>query len=204
MASSWPATPIRSTSSCPPRATPRPIAAAPVPLAWRLSANLRGRPHRHHPHLRRHPGTVRQLRPHRLQGHGARQGTPQPVDPRHRHAHFLGARHPEPHAPSRNRPAQPRQPAPAGDVRLRQGDHRAPRCSGPSAVGIMHLGDKTILQVGERSFCWMYENGHAKRIEVETGVSDGEWIEVTHRRAQAPIRRTLAMNPGRRSTAPSR
>ena len=47
---------------------------------------------------------------------------------------------------------------------------------------LMHLGDKTILQVGERSFCWMYENGHAKRIEVETGVSDGEWIEVTNRR----------------------
>ena len=48
---------------------------------------------------------------------------------------------------------------------------------------LMHLGDKTVLQVGEKSFCWMYENGHAKRIEVETGVSDGEWIEVTNRRA---------------------
>ncbi len=48
---------------------------------------------------------------------------------------------------------------------------------------LMHLGDKTVLQVGDRSFCWMYENGHAKRIEVETGVSDGEWIEVTNRRA---------------------
>ncbi len=47
---------------------------------------------------------------------------------------------------------------------------------------LMHLGDKTILQVGQRSFCWMYEDGHAKRIEVETGVSDGEWIEVTNRR----------------------
>ena len=48
---------------------------------------------------------------------------------------------------------------------------------------LMHLGDKTILQVGEKAFCWMYEDGHAKRIEVETGVSDGEWIEVTNRRA---------------------
>ncbi len=47
---------------------------------------------------------------------------------------------------------------------------------------LMHLGDKTILQVGEKSFCWIYEDGHAKRIEVETGVSDGEWIEVTNRR----------------------
>jgi HlyD family secretion protein len=48
---------------------------------------------------------------------------------------------------------------------------------------LMHQGDKTILQVGEQSFCWMYEDGHAKRIEVETGVNDGEWIEVTNRRA---------------------
>ena len=47
---------------------------------------------------------------------------------------------------------------------------------------LMHLGDKTILQVGERRFCWMYEDGRARRIEVETGVSDGEWIEITNRR----------------------
>ena len=49
-------------------------------------------------------------------------------------------------------------------------------------AALEHLGDKTILQVGEKSFCWVYENGRAKRIEVETGVSDGEWIEVTNRR----------------------
>jgi HlyD family secretion protein len=47
---------------------------------------------------------------------------------------------------------------------------------------LMHLGDKTVLQIGEKSFCWMYEDGHAKRMELETGVSDGEWIEVTNRR----------------------
>jgi HlyD family secretion protein len=47
---------------------------------------------------------------------------------------------------------------------------------------LMHLGDNTILQVGEKAFCWMYDNGHATRIELETGVSDGKWIEVTHRR----------------------
>ena len=39
----------------------------------------------------------------------------------------------------------------------------------PSSA-LMHLGDKTILQVGEKTFCWMYEDGRAKRIEVETGV----------------------------------
>ena len=48
---------------------------------------------------------------------------------------------------------------------------------------LMHLGEKTILQVGEKAFCWMYEDGHANRIEVQTGISDGEWIEVTNRRA---------------------
>ena len=53
----------------------------------------------------------------------------------------------------------------------------------------MHLGDKTILQVGEKTFCWMYEDGRAKRIEVETGVIGDldprrrQWIEVTNRRA---------------------
>jgi HlyD family secretion protein len=47
---------------------------------------------------------------------------------------------------------------------------------------LMHLGDKTVLQVGEKSFCWLYENGHAKQFEVERGVSDREWIEVTNRR----------------------
>ena len=49
-------------------------------------------------------------------------------------------------------------------------------------AALMHLGDKTVLQVGQRSFCWIYLDGHAKRIEVETGVSNGEWIEVTNRR----------------------
>jgi HlyD family secretion protein len=47
---------------------------------------------------------------------------------------------------------------------------------------LMHLGDKTVLQVGEKSFCWLYEDGHVKQFEVERGVSDGEWIEVTNRR----------------------
>jgi HlyD family secretion protein len=50
---------------------------------------------------------------------------------------------------------------------------------------LMHLGDKTVLKVGEKRFCWMYQNGRAHRFEVETGVSDGEWIEVTNRRAPA-------------------
>jgi HlyD family secretion protein len=46
---------------------------------------------------------------------------------------------------------------------------------------LMHI-EKTILHVGVKTFCWMYDDGHAKRIELETGLSDGEWIEVTNRR----------------------
>ncbi|HTU26839.1 MAG TPA: efflux RND transporter periplasmic adaptor subunit [Pirellulales bacterium] len=35
---------------------------------------------------------------------------------------------------------------------------------------------------GEKAFYWSYENGKAVRTEVQTGVSDGQWIEVTNRR----------------------
>src|SRR5271157_630353 len=49
---------------------------------------------------------------------------------------------------------------------------------------LMHI-EKTILHIGEKTFCWAYENGHAKRIEVETGLNDGEWIEVTNRQLPA-------------------
>jgi len=46
---------------------------------------------------------------------------------------------------------------------------------------LMHVGENTVLHIGEKTFCWIYEDGQAKRIEVETGLSDGEWIEVTNR-----------------------
>ena len=62
-------------------------------------------------------------------------------------------------------------------------------------AAVMHLGEKTILQVGDTTFCWMYENGRAKRIEVETGVSDGEWIEVTNRRASGSDAASTAGRP---------
>ena len=58
---------------------------------------------------------------------------------------------------------------------------------------LMHLGDRTILQVGQKSFCWTYRDGRAKRIEVETGVigdrdpsSGVQWIEVTRSRVPGP------------------
>jgi multidrug efflux pump subunit AcrA (membrane-fusion protein) len=43
----------------------------------------------------------------------------------------------------------------------------------------------TLTHVGEKTFYWSYDNGHAVRVEVQTGVSDGEWIEVTNRQLPA-------------------
>ncbi len=64
-------------------------------------ADLCGRPHRHRPHLRRHPRAVCRLRPHRLQGHRACERVSRPADRGLRHAHLLGAQRQEPHAPCR-------------------------------------------------------------------------------------------------------
>ncbi len=33
---------------------------------------------------------------------------------------------------------------------------------------------------GEKTFCWTYKEGRAVRTEVRTGISDGNWIEVTN------------------------
>jgi hypothetical protein len=41
----------------------------------------------------------------------------------------------------------------------------------------------SLVHSGEKTFYWSYEDGHAARVEVQTGVSDGEWIEVTNRLA---------------------
>lgn len=43
-----------------------------------------------------------------------------------------------------------------------------------------------LTHVGDQSFYWSYENGKAVRVEVQTGVSDGEWIEIASRRVRAP------------------
>ncbi|HQU41312.1 MAG TPA: efflux RND transporter periplasmic adaptor subunit [Pirellulales bacterium] len=46
-----------------------------------------------------------------------------------------------------------------------------------------------LAYAGEKTFCWIHENGKAVRIEVQTGVKDGKgkWVEVINRR-----RRTAA------------
>ena len=43
------------------------------------------------------------------------------------------------------------------------------------AAALVHNGDQT--------FYWRYEDGHALRTEVQTGISDGTWTEVTNRQA---------------------
>ncbi len=45
---------------------------------------------------------------------------------------------------------------------------------------------KALVHSGEQTFCWLYENGTAVRTEVETGVSDDKWVEVTNRRPPVP------------------
>jgi HlyD family secretion protein len=37
-----------------------------------------------------------------------------------------------------------------------------------------------ITHSGDRTYCWTYKDGRAERAEIRTGVSDGDWIEVTN------------------------
>ena len=48
--------------------------------------------------------------------------------------------------------------------------------------GVRALPLAALTYSGDQTFCWRYENGKAVRTEIQTGVSDGEWIEVTNRR----------------------
>ena len=44
-----------------------------------------------------------------------------------------------------------------------------------------HARISALMYVGEKTFCWLYEDGRARRVEVQTGLSDGKWMEVTNR-----------------------
>jgi HlyD family secretion protein len=50
--------------------------------------------------------------------------------------------------------------------------------------GVRALPAAALTYDGDQAFFWTYELGHATRNEVETGVSDGQWIEVTNRRVR--------------------
>ena len=55
--------------------------------------------------------------------------------------------------------------------------------------GVRAVPVDALVYSGDQTFCWHYENGHAVRTEIETGVSDGEWIEVTNTAPPSPGRR---------------
>jgi multidrug efflux pump subunit AcrA (membrane-fusion protein) len=46
--------------------------------------------------------------------------------------------------------------------------------------GVRALPLTALTHSGDKTFCWTYKDGHAVRTEIRTGVSDGEWIEVTN------------------------
>jgi len=55
--------------------------------------------------------------------------------------------------------------------------------------------EKTLPEKVPKIFFWSCENGHAVRTEVQVGVSDGQWIEVTNRQVRPK-------SPGEESWAP--
>lgn len=48
--------------------------------------------------------------------------------------------------------------------------------------GVRALPEAALIHDSDRTFCLVYKDGKAERIEVETGITDGEWVEVTNRR----------------------
>jgi HlyD family secretion protein len=52
--------------------------------------------------------------------------------------------------------------------------------------GVRALPVDALVYSGDQTFCWLYEKGKAVRTELETGVSDDQWIEVTNRRPPVP------------------
>jgi multidrug efflux pump subunit AcrA (membrane-fusion protein) len=47
------------------------------------------------------------------------------------------------------------------------------------------LPKSALTLAGGKSFIWRYEQGHAVRAEVQTGIEAGDWIEVTNRRVKS-------------------
>ena len=71
-------------------------------------------------------------------------------------------------------------------------------------AGVRALPVDTLVYSGDQTFCWLYQDGKAVRVELETGVSDDHWIEVTNRRPPLIPRRPRVRCPGNLSTGPSR
>jgi multidrug efflux pump subunit AcrA (membrane-fusion protein) len=52
-------------------------------------------------------------------------------------------------------------------------------------TGVRALPLASLITSGEQTFCMRYEKGRAARTEIQTGVTDGQYIEVTNRRVKA-------------------
>jgi HlyD family secretion protein len=50
---------------------------------------------------------------------------------------------------------------------------------------IRALPKSALNHAGGKSYTWLYDDGKAKRTEVQTGVSDGDWVQVTHLHAKS-------------------
>jgi multidrug efflux pump subunit AcrA (membrane-fusion protein) len=50
---------------------------------------------------------------------------------------------------------------------------------------VLSVPKSAIVHVGGKSFVWRYVDRRAKRTEVETGVTDGKWVELIHRRVES-------------------
>ena len=48
--------------------------------------------------------------------------------------------------------------------------------------GVRALPIDALFYSGEQVYCWQYDGGKAVRMEIEIGVRDDEWVEVTNRR----------------------
>jgi HlyD family secretion protein len=53
------------------------------------------------------------------------------------------------------------------------------------------LPKPALTYAGGKTFIWRYQDGRAERTEIQTGVTDGEWIEVTNRHV-------VSKSPGRK------
>lgn len=52
---------------------------------------------------------------------------------------------------------------------------------------VLAIPESAITHRGDKTYCWLYENGKSVRYEIETGISDGQWTEVIRRRAEGSI-----------------
>jgi HlyD family secretion protein len=50
--------------------------------------------------------------------------------------------------------------------------------------GVHALPLEALTYSGEQTFCWINEDGHSVRTEIQTGISNGEWIEVSNRKVK--------------------